>query len=54
LCPLHRRLDEAMETVETTFCDTTVADILNEPSNSQPLCAFPPLQQLVRSKPRSI
>lgn len=38
LCPLHRRLDEAMAMVEKAFCDTTLQDICDEKSDSIPLC----------------
>lgn len=38
LCPLHRRLDSAMELVEQAFADTTVAEVLADPSTSRPLC----------------
>jgi Rrf2 family protein len=38
LCPLHRRLDNAMQTVEDAFRQTTLAEILAEPSHSKPLC----------------
>jgi len=41
LCPLHRRLDRAMETVEVMFRDTTVADVLSEPGSVTPLCEDP-------------
>ncbi|MGE0761455.1 MAG: Rrf2 family transcriptional regulator [Pirellulaceae bacterium] len=41
LCPLHRKLDDAALAVETTFGDTTVADLLNVPRNRKPLCRFP-------------
>ena len=41
LCPLHRRLDEAMATVEGAFGSTTLAEILAEPSASTPLCEIP-------------
>lgn len=41
LCPLHRKLDDAMSLVETSFRSTTIADILNEPTKSKPLCPFP-------------
>ncbi len=42
LCPLHKRLDSAMATVEAAFRDTTLADVLAEPSPSVPLCEGPP------------
>lgn len=41
LCPLHRRLDDAFALVERAFRDSTVADLLREPTTSVPLCAFP-------------
>ena len=38
LCPLHKRLDAAMAMIEKAFCDTSIADVLAEPSKSKPLC----------------
>jgi len=38
LCPLHRRLDDALELVEETFRRSTVADLLAGPGGSRPLC----------------
>jgi len=38
LCPLHRRLDNALAMVEDAFKGTTLADLLSEPSSSVPLC----------------
>lgn len=38
LCPLHRRLDDAIGTVENGFRATTITELLAEPTNSQPLC----------------
>lgn len=38
LCPIHRRLDEALAMVETAFGETTLADVLAEPNTSPPLC----------------
>jgi Rrf2 family transcriptional regulator, nitric oxide-sensitive transcriptional repressor len=43
LCPLHRRLDQAMEQVELAFRSTSIADILAEPTSSTPLCEVPAL-----------
>jgi len=37
LCPLHRRLDNAMKTVEDALAATTLAEILGEKSSSIPL-----------------
>lgn len=41
LCPLHRRLDDAMAHVEEAFRRTTLAEVLAEPSESVPLCEGP-------------
>jgi Rrf2 family protein len=41
LCPLHSRLDGALAMVEKAFGDTTLAEILAEPTTSIPLCPFP-------------
>lgn len=41
LCPLHRRFDEALAHVEQAFANTTLAEVLTEPTTSIPLCSFP-------------
>ena len=41
LCPLHKRLDNALASVEEAFRQTTLAEILAEPTKSYPLCDFP-------------
>ena len=41
LCPLHRRMDNALATVEAAFADTTLAEVLADPSPSTPLCEAP-------------
>lgn len=51
LCPLHRRLDNAMAMVETAFANTTLGEVLAEPGASSPLCEVtdrtePPVQKL--------
>jgi len=38
LCSLHRRLDDALAGVEKAFSQTTLAEILDEPNDSPPLC----------------
>lgn len=48
LCPLHRKLDDAAQAVETTFGDTTIADLLNVPRHRKPLCRFPCTAEPVR------
>ncbi|MEZ6045131.1 MAG: Rrf2 family transcriptional regulator [Planctomycetaceae bacterium] len=41
LCPLHRRMDDSLASVEKTFAATTLAEILAEPTSSAPLCEKP-------------
>lgn len=41
LCPLHRRLDNALAMVEKAFSQSTLAEVLAEPTTSVPLCNFP-------------
>jgi Rrf2 family transcriptional regulator, nitric oxide-sensitive transcriptional repressor len=38
LCPLHRRMDDALAMVEAAFAKSTLAEILAEPTHSPPLC----------------
>jgi Rrf2 family transcriptional regulator, nitric oxide-sensitive transcriptional repressor len=38
LCALHKRLDAAMGMVESAFRESSIADLLAEPSKSKPLC----------------
>jgi len=38
LCPMHRRIDDAMAAIEQSFGDSTIDDLLTEPSASHPLC----------------
>jgi Rrf2 family protein len=41
LCPLHKQMDNALATVEAAFRQTTLADVLAEPTASHPLCELP-------------
>jgi Rrf2 family transcriptional regulator, nitric oxide-sensitive transcriptional repressor len=38
LCPLHKRMDAALDMVEKAFKDSTLAELLAEPTRSRPLC----------------
>ncbi len=38
LCPLHRRVDEALEGVEKAFRGTTLAEVIAESGTDSPLC----------------
>ena len=39
LCSLHRRMDDAIMHMETAFRKTTLAELLEDPNPSVPLCA---------------
>jgi Rrf2 family protein len=41
LCPLHRRVDNALALVEDAFRGSTLQEVIDEPSESIPLCDFP-------------
>ncbi|MCE9552888.1 MAG: Rrf2 family transcriptional regulator [Planctomycetes bacterium] len=41
LCPLHKRMDNALAMVEAVFRETTLAEVLAEPTHSHPLCELP-------------
>lgn len=45
LCPLHRRLDQAMKLVEDALSQSTLAELLAEPERARgipiPLCSWP-------------
>lgn len=41
LCPLHRRVDNALAMVEDAFRRTTLQEVIDEPTESVPLCDFP-------------
>lgn len=38
LCPLHRRIDDAVAMVERAFAETTIAEVISNPGGSVPLC----------------
>jgi Rrf2 family protein len=38
LCPLHRRLDNALGMVERAFAESTIGELVAEPARSKPLC----------------
>lgn len=41
LCPLHRRMDDALGHVEAAFRATTLAEVLADPTQPKPLCESP-------------
>jgi Rrf2 family protein len=41
LCPLHKRMDDALAAVEDAFRRTTLQELLENPSSSIPLCDAP-------------
>lgn len=38
LCPMHRRIDDAIAAIEASFGESTIEDLITEPSASRPLC----------------
>ncbi len=52
LCPLHRRMDDAMATVEAAFRNSTLAEVLAEPGDSVPLCDGEPTAQALKLRQR--
>ena len=38
LCSLHKKMDGAMESIEAVFRKTTLAELMNSPNPSVPLC----------------
>lgn len=38
LCPLHKRMDRALDMVERALKESTLAELLAEPTTSRPLC----------------
>ncbi len=54
LCPLHRRLDEALALVEKSFRETTLDQLLAQPDSVTPLCEDRAVIQIRgTSKPKS-
>ncbi len=51
LCPLHRRVDNAIEQMRKALAESTLAEMLAEPSESVPLCPFPRLKVNRRPPP---
>lgn len=49
LCPLHRRMDNALALVEEAFRGATLADVLADPNQSYPLCETPPREIEVKA-----
>ena len=43
LCPLHKRLDDAVALIEEAFSKTTINDLLQGPADAR-LCLFPNLK----------
>ncbi|MFO1021906.1 MAG: Rrf2 family transcriptional regulator [Planctomycetales bacterium] len=41
LCPLHRRLDNALAMLQESFGTTTLSQLMNQPDSPHPLCDIP-------------
>lgn len=53
LCPLHRRLDAALAQVESAFRNTTLAEVIGDPSRVKPLCETEPKRRLAAGATRT-
>jgi Rrf2 family protein len=42
LCPLHKKLDEAIAGIEQSFTNTTINQLIDPTKGSSPLCAYKP------------
>ncbi len=51
LCPVHRRLDDAIALVQKAFSKSTLADLVENPPGQAPLCD--PVVQIGRAGSRS-
>ena len=51
LCPLHRKVDRALEHVEEAFRGTTLAEVVTDCGDSSPLCTDPTTVKLGRHLP---
>lgn len=47
LCPMHRRIDDAMAQIECGFAQSTIHELMTEPSASKPLCTALTVGKLV-------
>ena len=47
LCPLHRRLDDAIRETENAFRFTTLGELLQSPGPVRPLCPIEPAGSLI-------
>jgi Rrf2 family protein len=43
LCPLHKKLDQALESIEQTFSSTCLSDLVSPDETLHPLCPRAPL-----------
>ncbi len=51
LCPLHRRLDDALAMVEQALGGVPLSDMLSPPGKSPTLCSTPPAALRVNGRP---
>lgn len=52
LCPLHKRLDEAMQLVESALSRSSISELLAEPTRSTPFCETTPPRRTVKAASR--
>jgi Rrf2 family nitric oxide-sensitive transcriptional repressor len=42
LCPMHGKFNQAITAIQTVFAESTVQDLIDEPTQSIPMCAEKP------------
>lgn len=45
LCPLHKKIDEAIEAVHNVLGKVTLADLIDQPGDTKPLCETPSAEE---------
>ncbi len=52
LCPMHRRIDDAMAMIEESFANSTIHELMTDPSPSKPLCTALTVGKSVDNAPK--
>lgn len=53
LCPMHRKVDDAIAVIEESFRSTTIRQLLDQPTTSKPLCEALTIGATDRAEERS-
>lgn len=53
LCPMHRRIDDAYAQIEESFAASRIAELMEDPSPSKPLCSALTIERRPPESPSS-